>query len=66
LGVAIPKINRFIAINCAMTTQLETEIRWKWNRGRELAILVAYGTGVRRWIRTAAERMKPEEWWRVG
>ena len=29
LGVTIPKINRFIAINRAATTELESEIPWK-------------------------------------
>jgi hypothetical protein len=61
LGVAIPKINRFIAINCATTTQLEAGIPSKWNSGRELAFLVAHGARVRRWVKAVAERMKPKK-----
>ena len=61
MGVAIPKINCFIAINRATTTQLETEIPWKWNSGRELAFLVANRTRVRGWVKAVAERMKPEK-----
>ena len=61
MGVAIPKINCFIAINRAATTQLETEIPWKWNSGRELAFLVANRTGVRGWVKAVAERMKPKK-----